>query len=74
MIQTHVMAKAANIIRRDILQTRNFFDGTFAQKCQNNAIPFLSRFAIPNNTLTHNTLINHILRYCSVAKAISHGL
>ena len=33
------LAKAANIIRRDILQIHNCFDGTFAPECQNDTIP-----------------------------------
>ena len=33
------LAKAANIVRRDILHIKNLFNGTFAQECQKNAVP-----------------------------------
>ena len=33
------LAKAANIVRRDILQIKNSFNGTFEPECQRNAIP-----------------------------------
>ena len=33
------LAKAANIVRRDILQIKNSFNGTFEPECQRNPIP-----------------------------------
>ena len=33
------LAKAANIVRRDILHIKNLLNGTFAQECQKNAVP-----------------------------------
>jgi len=45
------LARAANIIRRDILQMNNTFNGTFPPECQENAIPSSLK-----------TLVNIILR------------
>lgn len=37
--EAYHLAKAANIVRRDMLKAKNTFNGTFQQSCQKDAIP-----------------------------------
>ena len=53
-----ILARAARIVRRDMLQLKNKFDGSFDSKCQEESVPS-SLMAIPQPVLT----ISQVLMY-----------
>ena len=53
------LAKAAQIVRREMFNTRNRFDGSFAQGCQESSVP-LSLKALVQMILEGASIESHI--------------